>query len=93
MFNFPNFISNSHTVFDGNPVLENPTPLSWIVFAILLIGAIIWLAKSKIKPEKKHFPCNQKKGQQNAQNIDETLSFMDEQGNIEKIWAGLDRRI
>lgn len=54
LFNFPNFISNSHTVFDGNPVLENPTPLSWIIFAILAIGAIIWLAKSKIRPEKKH---------------------------------------
>ena len=26
--NFTNFISNSHTVIDGNPHLENPTPLA-----------------------------------------------------------------
>jgi hypothetical protein len=53
LFNFPNFISNSHTVFDGNPVLENPTLLAWAIFAMLLIGAIIWLANNKIKLDKK----------------------------------------
>ena len=43
LVNYPNFISNSHTVFDGNPVLEYPTILSWTIFAILIIGAGLWL--------------------------------------------------
>ncbi|WP_298522308.1 glycosyltransferase family 39 protein [uncultured Methanobrevibacter sp.] len=54
LFNLPNFISNSHTVFEGNPVLENPTALSWITFAILIIGAILWLRDSELKLEKRH---------------------------------------
>lgn len=51
--NFINFISNSHTVIDGNPVLENPTPLAWAVIAILLIGMGLWLYEHKRKVEKK----------------------------------------
>lgn len=41
--NFVNFISNSHTPIDGNPVLENPTPLAWATIAILIVGMIMWL--------------------------------------------------
>ena len=52
--NLPNFISNSHTVFDGNPVLQNPTVLSWTVILILIIGALLWLKDTKPKLEKKH---------------------------------------
>ncbi len=54
LFNLPNFISNSHTVFNGNPVLENPTVFSWMTFAILIIGAILWLKDSELKIQKKH---------------------------------------
>ena len=53
LFNFPNFISNSHTVFETNPVLESPTVLSWTIFAILIIGAGLWLYENRIKFEKK----------------------------------------
>ena len=41
--NFINFISNSHTVIDGNPVLENPTPLAYGIIALLIIGMGLWL--------------------------------------------------
>lgn len=47
LVNYPNFISNSHTVFDGNPVLEYPTILSWTIFAILGIGAGLWIYDNK----------------------------------------------
>ena len=53
-FNLPNFISNSHTVFEANPVLENPTPLAWAIFAILMLGLVLWIKKNEIKIEKKH---------------------------------------
>lgn len=53
LVNYPNFISNSHTVFDGNPILEYPTILSWTIFAILLLGAGLWLYDNKINFEKK----------------------------------------
>lgn len=52
LVNYPNFISNSHTVFDGNPVLESPTILSWAIFAILIIGAGLWLYDNKIEFNK-----------------------------------------
>lgn len=52
LVNFPNYISNSHTYFDGNPVLENVTPLSWAIFAILLVGIGITLSENKIKLDK-----------------------------------------
>lgn len=51
--NLPNFISNSDTVFRGNPVLENPTILSWSIIAILIIGAGIWLYDNKPKVTKR----------------------------------------
>ncbi|MBE6508841.1 MAG: glycosyltransferase family 39 protein [Methanobrevibacter sp.] len=54
VMNLPNFISNSHTVFAGNPVLENPTILSWAIFAIMIIGAGFWLYDNKPKFERKH---------------------------------------
>ena len=54
LVNYPNFISNSHTVFDGNPILEYPTILSWTIFAILIIGAGLWLYDNKIDFEKKY---------------------------------------
>lgn len=53
LVNFPNFISNSHTVFEANPVLEYPTILSWTIFAILAIGAGFWLYDNRINPEKR----------------------------------------
>jgi hypothetical protein len=53
LVNFPNFISNSHTVFEANPVLEYPTIFSWTIFAILAIGAGFWLYDNRIKPEKR----------------------------------------
>lgn len=54
LFNLPNFISNSHTVFEANPVLENPTPLAWAMFAILMLGLVLWIKKNEIKIEKRH---------------------------------------
>ena len=50
--NYPNFISNSHTVFEGNPVLEYPTILSWTIFAILFMGAGLWLYDNKLTFKK-----------------------------------------
>ncbi len=50
--NYPNFISNSHTFFEANPVLEYPTILSWTLFAILLVGAGFWLYDNKINFKK-----------------------------------------
>lgn len=50
--NFLNFISNSHTFIDGNPVLDNPTPLAFGVFALLIVGMCIWLYDNRRKPEK-----------------------------------------
>ena len=54
LVNLPNFISNSHTVFDGNPVLENPTMLSWAVIALMVVGAGFWLYDNKPQLERKH---------------------------------------
>lgn len=54
LINLPNFISNSHTVFNGNPVLENPTPLSWGIILILIIGSVLWLKDREFKIEKKY---------------------------------------
>jgi 4-amino-4-deoxy-L-arabinose transferase-like glycosyltransferase len=51
--NFINFISNSHTFIDGNPILDNPTPLAWTMMAILIIGMGLWLYEHKRKAEKK----------------------------------------
>ena len=51
--NFLNFISNSHTPIEGNPSLENPTPLSYGIAAILILGMGLWLYEHKRKPEKK----------------------------------------
>ena len=50
--NFINFISNSHTPIDGNPVLENPTPLAWGIVAILILGMCLWLYENYRKPQK-----------------------------------------
>ena len=56
--NFINFISNSHTKIDGNPILENPTPLSWAVMLLLIIGVILWIFEHKRNLEKKDaIPC------------------------------------
>jgi len=54
LFNMPNFISNSHTVFEGNPVLENPTILSWIPFIMIILGAVLWLKDNKPDLNRKH---------------------------------------
>lgn len=51
--NFVNFISNSHTVIDGNPILNNPTPLSWAVILILIIGMGLWLYEHRRNVERK----------------------------------------
>nr|WP_295000977.1 glycosyltransferase family 39 protein [uncultured Methanobrevibacter sp.] len=52
VINFANFISNSHTVIDGNPILENATPLAWGVIALLIIGLCIHIYDNKRKPQK-----------------------------------------
>lgn len=51
--NFINFISNSHTAINGNPILDNPTPLAWGVIGILLLGMGLWLYDNKRTPTKK----------------------------------------
>ncbi|MBQ2666494.1 glycosyltransferase family 39 protein [Methanobrevibacter sp.] len=51
--NFINFISNFHTVIDGNPILESPTPLAWAVMAILIIGMGLWIFEHRRNVEKK----------------------------------------
>ncbi len=51
--NLPNFISNSHTVIDGNPTLDNPTPLAWEIIGILMLGMCLWIYDNKQKPQKK----------------------------------------
>lgn len=51
--NMLNFTSNSHTYFDGNPVLDNATPLSWGILGILIIGMGLWLNDHKRKFERK----------------------------------------
>ena len=50
--NYPNFISNSHTVFEANPVLTSPTILSYIVFALLFVGAGFWLYDNRFNLKK-----------------------------------------
>ena len=54
--NFLNFISNSHTEIhteiNRNPVLENPTPLSFAVLGILIIGMGLWLYDNRRKPQR-----------------------------------------
>ncbi len=45
--NFIYFLSNSHTYIDGNPVLENPTPLAWAIIGVLIIGMGLWLYEHK----------------------------------------------
>lgn len=51
--NMLNFVSNSHTYFDGNPVLDSSTPLSWGVLAILIAGMSLWINDHRRKLEKK----------------------------------------
>lgn len=53
LVNFPNFISNSNTVFEANPVLNSPTVLSYAIFALLFVGAGFWLYGHEFKFEKK----------------------------------------
>jgi 4-amino-4-deoxy-L-arabinose transferase-like glycosyltransferase len=53
--NFINFISNSHTTIDGNPILENPTPLAWAVMGVLIIGMGLWLCEHRRKFQKADF--------------------------------------
>ena len=56
LVNLPNFISNSHTVFKGNPVLESPTVLSLVFFSILIIGTVLWLKNNKSRPKDPVLP-------------------------------------
>lgn len=51
--NLLNFISNSHTVIDGNPILENSTPISWAVMGLAIIGMAIWIYDHRRKLERK----------------------------------------
>lgn len=39
----PNFISNSNTIYGINPIIKNPTILSWAVIAIMVVGAGVWV--------------------------------------------------
>ena len=54
--NFPNFISNSFTSFDGNPKLENPTVISYITIAITIISSALWVKTIKLNPKKHIIP-------------------------------------
>lgn len=47
LVNYINFISNSHTVFETNPTLYSPTILSYIIYALLIIGGGFWLYDHK----------------------------------------------
>ena len=40
-------------VIDGNPVLDNPTPLAWGIIGIMIIGIGLWLYDNKRSPQKK----------------------------------------
>jgi hypothetical protein len=51
--NLINFISNSHTIISGNPILDSPTPLAWGIIAILIIGMGLWIYENRRKPQKK----------------------------------------
>ena len=53
--NLPNFISNSHTYFSANPVLDNPTPLSWGVILIIICGMGLWIKENKREIFKKDY--------------------------------------
>ena len=53
IMNIANFISNSHSFFKTNPVLESPTILSWAILAIIAAGMCIWIYDHKRKFEKK----------------------------------------
>lgn len=51
--NMGNFISSSNTTFVAKtPALNNPTPLSVIVFLILIVGAVLWARKSKFEIDR-----------------------------------------
>ena len=52
--NFASFISDSHSIFEKNPELENPTALSYIILAILAIASVLWL-KDVDKSNYKNF--------------------------------------
>lgn len=57
LVNMPNFISNSHTVLRGNPDLENPTILSYLIVGILTIASLIWLKdNTQINVKKQILP-------------------------------------
>ncbi len=53
LVNFPNFISNTHTVFEANPILEYPSILSYVVITVLFVGIGFWLNDNKFKFEKR----------------------------------------
>ena len=51
--NFANFISNTNTTMEGNPTLENATPLSWAVIGIIILGMGLWIYNNRRGFEKK----------------------------------------
>ena len=53
LLNMGNFISSSNTTFAGkNPVLNNPTLLSGLVFLILIAGAALWAKRNEFELNK-----------------------------------------
>ena len=50
--NMLNFTSNSHTFFQGNPVLDHSTPVSWFLTLLLIAGMGLWINDHKRKLEK-----------------------------------------
>lgn len=48
----PNFISNANSEFYWNPVLKNPTILSWAVIVILIIGTILSFKNKKLDAKR-----------------------------------------
>lgn len=53
LLNMGNFISSSNTTFVAKtPALNNPTPLSVLVFLILIVGALLWIKRNDIEFNK-----------------------------------------
>ena len=53
LFNMGNFISSSNTTFVAKtPALNDPTPLSVLVFLILIVGALLWIRRNNIEFNK-----------------------------------------
>ena len=46
-------VKNTNTTMEGNPTLENATPLSWAVIGIIILGMGLWIYNNRRGFEKK----------------------------------------